>query len=427
MRVLVVGFSVSGRAASELLLVQGKEVLAVDQKAKAMRAELEVESLCARGVALIEEGEKIAWEEVEQVVLSPGVSLEHMCVKEAQARGIEVAGEVEVAFRALENPAIGITGTNGKTTVALLTTHILRESGRKARALGNIGQSLSGYATRPEEGEILVVELSSFQLETLEKKCLDVAVCLNITPDHLDRYGSMVEYAKVKCRIEDCLKENGEFFVSRKVTEDWGELLKRPRIFEESLIAPNSSMSYTQLGLPEWPNVQAVYPLCRHFGIGEKEFMRGLQTFRKPKHRIEYLGEMDGIAFYNDSKATNIDAVQYAVSLLDGPIILLVGGVDKGASYRPWIEAFGSKVRRIVAFGQAAPKLEAELGSAFAFARTESMQDALVLAVKMAEAPMAILLSPGCSSYDAFRSYEHRGNEFKRMVEEKVWIEEKRS
>ncbi len=414
MKTLIIGFSISGKASADLLHAQGKEVIAVDRK--------------AMDGALGEDAE-IAWEEIERVILSPGVSPKHRHVEEAKRRAIEVVGETELACRYLKNRMIGITGTNGKTTAALLTTHILREAGLKARALGNIGESLSGYAISPDEEEILVVELSSFQLETMESRRLDVAVCLNITPDHLDRYDSMRDYALAKCRIEDCLKEGGEMFVSKKVLEEYGALLKNAVSFETipSPVALISSMRYIQLGLPEFPNIQAVYPLCRRFGVSDEAFLRGLQTFRKPGHRIEYLGEQGGIAFYNDSKATNIDAVLYAVSLLDGPITLLAGGVDKGASYSPWIAAFGSKVVRIVAFGRAAPKLEAELADAFAFVRKETLEEALIAAVRMAELPMNIVLSPGCSSFDAFRNYEHRGNEFRRMVEEKVWIEEKRS
>ncbi len=418
MKTLVIGFSISGKACARLLQAQGKQVLGVDRKALEMQT-----------AEVVSEEAEIDWEEIEQVILSPGVPPDHSHVKEALKRGIEVIGEVEFACRFLKNRMVGITGTNGKTTVTLLATHILQESGRKARALGNIGESLSGYALCPDEEEILVVELSSYQLETMEKRCLDAALCLNITPDHLDRYGSMEEYAKVKCRIGDCLKEGGEWFVSRKVAKDWGAFLKGARVFEEiaSPVAPISSIQYIQLGLPEQPNIEAVYPLCRYFGVSDEDFVRALKTFRKPKHRIEYLGECEGIQFYNDSKGTNVDAVLYAVSLLDGPITLLAGGKDKGASYRPWIEPFQGKVARIVVFGQAAPKLEAELADAFRLVRKESMKEALIAAVQMADRPMNILLSPGCSSFDAFQSYEHRGNEFKRMVEEKVWIEKKRS
>jgi UDP-N-acetylmuramoylalanine--D-glutamate ligase len=397
---LVIGFSISGRACSELLLSQGKQVLAVDRRAEALSTDSE------KRVSLIDENSAIDWSTVELLVLSPGVSRDHPHVKEAKRQGIEVIGEIELAFRSLKNPCIGITGTNGKTTTTLLTSHILNSTGRKARALGNIGAALSTYALSPDPEEILVIELSSFQLETLQSKCLDCAICLNITPDHLHRYASMLDYAKTKCHIEDCLKEGAALYVSKQLFEDYGSLLQRPIIFEPA---------------------QPVYPLCRHFGVSEEAFFQALKTFKKPPHRIEYVGEWKGLTFYNDSKATNIDAVIHAVALMDGPVVLLAGGLDKGASYRPWIASFGSKVERIVAFGRAADKMEAELKESFSFEKVQGMQEPLTSAVRCAMSPMNILLSPGCSSFDQFRNYEERGNEFKRMVEEKVWIEKNRS
>ena len=428
---LIIGFSISGRACSELLLSHGKQVLAVDRKAAALSTELSVQVLLEKGVHLIDETVSIDWSTIEQLLISPGISPSHPHVQAAQLRGIEIVGEIELAFRHLKNPCIGITGTNGKTTATLLLAHILNSSGKKARALGNIGAALSSYAIAPDSEEILVVELSSFQLETLQSKCLDCAVCINITPDHLDRYASMLGYAKAKCQIENCLKEGASLHVSKQIMEEYGSLLRHPTVFDAepvpSSIAPICPMRYIQSGLPEMQNVQAVYPLCRHFGVSDEAFFSALKTFRKPKHRIEYVGEWMGLTFYNDSKATNIDAVMHAVALMDGPIALLAGGVDKGASYRPWVASFGSKVQRIVAFGQAAEKMERELKESFAFERVDGLGDALASAVRGAKSPMKILLSPGCSSFDQFRNYEERGNEFKRMVEEKVWIEKERS
>ncbi len=395
---LIIGFSISGRASAELLLSQGKQVLAVDRKADALAPQ--------NGVQLIDENRDIDWSTISQLILSPGVPQDHPHVKEARQRGIEIIGEIELAFRSLKNPCIGITGTNGKTTATLLTAHILNSTGFKARALGNVGEALSRYALTPDPEEILVVELSSFQLETLQSKCLDCAICLNITPDHLDRYPSMLEYAKAKCRIQDCLKKNAPFYISQQLFDEFGSLLQNFTILDHA---------------------HPVYPLCRHFGVNDELFSSVLQTFKKPQHRLEFVEEWKELTFYNDSKATNIDAVMYAVALMEGPVVLLAGGLDKRASYRPWIASFGSKVKHIVAFGQAAAKMEAELKESFSFERVEGMDDALASAVRWAKGPMNILLSPGCSSFDQFRNFEERGNEFKRMVEEKVWIEKKRS
>ena len=156
-------------------------------------------------------------------------------------------------------------------------------------------------------------------------------------------------------------------------------------------------------------------------------FERALQTFQKPHHRVEYVGEWNQIRFYDDSKGTNIDAVMYAVKSLPGPIVLLAGGIDKGASYEPWIDVFRGKVERMICFGQAAPKMEAQLNGSFDLLRVATLREALLAAIQEIHGPSIVLLSPGCSSFDQYRNYEHRGNEFKAFVEEKIWIEERRS
>ena len=475
MKKLIVGFGVSGRAAAKLLLSLGHRVIAVDRKAKTLLEE--------PGVQLVSEAEIIDLSDIDQAILSPGIPLIHPLIQDLTARGIETIGEIELAFRFLkQNRCIGITGTNGKTTTTLLVTHILNAAGKKARALGNVGEPLSAYVKERDLEEILVVELSSYQLEALQTPCLDAAVFLNLTPDHLDRYPSLEDYALAKCRIAKCLKPEGKLFVSEEVAKDWGSSLDfaafdtplsgreasrvnfisqegvfkpilQNKINPRDLSIPKSGhqklqsqalhsfslfasisplagiplMRYIQLGKPEEQNIQAAFSLTGQFGVSEDEFWRALETFRKPHHRIEYAGEWNGICFYDDSKGTNIDAVMHAVKLLTGPIILLAGGVDKGASYRPWIDIFQGKVERIVCFGEAAPKIEAELKGSFELLRVTTLKEALVAAVLRAKAPATVLLSPGCSSFDQYRNYEHRGNEFKAFVEEKIWIEERRS
>ena len=474
---IVLGFGVSGRSCAELLLMQGFSVIALDSKADELKNNAAVSKLVKRGVELFSDRVSLDWTSIGQIVISPGVPLSHSVVVEAYERGVEVVGEIELAFRHLDNRCIGVTGTNGKTTVVMLVHHILKTAGYRSQALGNIGTSLSSYAVSPHADDILVVELSSFQLDTLFCKCLDAALILNITPDHLDRYATMLDYAKSKCRIEQCLKKDGRFFVSKQTAEEYGHLLSGAKLFEdiqfersacrnpipsgvgqgklydnavsgdsctasssggrissiqqgvlqESAVAPISPMRYIQLGVPERQNIQAAYALCRQFGITDVQFWRGLETFRKPRHRIEFVGEWNGISFYDDSKATNIDSVMHAVGLFAGPIVLLAGGVHKGWSYRPWIEVFRGKVARIVAFGQASSMIEEDLSGELLVERVETMEQAVCSAVKNAGPETTILLSPGCSSFDQFRNYEHRGNEFKRIIEEKVWIERKRS
>ncbi len=412
-KTLIIGFGISGRSAAQLLLKKGARVVAVDRKWE------ELTPIPSPFFALQSDSAPISFSDIGLVVLSPGIAPSHPLVQEALSFHIEVIGEIELAMRHLQSRAVGITGTNGKTTTTLLVAHILREAGLEALALGNTGDGLCAYlaSEKASSTPILVIELSSFQLETLQSRRLEGAVLLNITPDHLDRYPSMKDYAEAKRKIADCLQPGAPFWVSRQVQEEFGF---GSLVFDEVALAPISPIRYMQLGGPEVQNIQAAFALCSLFGVSKEAFRRGVETFRKPAHRIEFVVEKNGISFYNDSKGTNIDAVMHAVRLLEGPLILLVGGVDKGASYQPWIDCFRGKVKMIVAFGQAAHKMEVELAADFPFRRVTTMEEAFSWAVQSAEPKESVLLSPGCSSYDQFRNYEHRGDAFKRLV--KGWV-----
>jgi UDP-N-acetylmuramoylalanine--D-glutamate ligase len=397
-KILVLGFGVSGKASAALLKSRGFTVVAADKNPN---------------LGVLQDSADFSLDGFSQIVLSPGITPSHPIVQRAMARSIEVIGETELAFRLLENRCVGITGTNGKTTVTLLVEHVLNASGIKARAVGNIGTALSEYLLAPDPSEILAIELSSFQLETLQTKKLLASVYLNLTPDHLDRYASMQEYAAAKAKIQDC---SGKLFVSRQVANEYGARLKPSyKIFEydEETVAPISWVEYIQLGAPERQNVQAAEALCLEFGVGKEQFLKALKQFKKPHHRIEWIGKVGGVHYVNDSKGTNIDAVLHAMDLFKGPVILIAGGVDKGASYQPWIEKFQGTVKKIIAYGQAASKMEAQLAPFFPFLRVEKFGAAFDAAAQEAIAGDSVLLSPGCSSFDQFRNYEHRGDEFK--------------
>ncbi len=418
-KVLIIGFGISGRSSAKLYLKQGKEVIAVDQKALLLKQSSEVQDLLAQGVRLLGENqEPVDFSSIEEVLLSPGVSPSHPLVLQAKQKGIEVIGEIELAFRHLENPAIGITGTNGKTTVTLLTAHILNACGKKAKALGNMGTPLTSF--EGEKEEILVVELSSFQLETLTKKCLDAAVILNITPDHLDRYRSVKEYAQAKLHIQNVLKPEGELYVSKQVKSRYFRG-KNPSCFDDVTDRQVQKMFGKDQKVNK-QNALASFRLCSFFGVKEEEFAKAVQTFQAPPHRLEFIKEVKGISFYNDSKATNVESVLHAVKTLPGPLILIVGGVDKGSPYTPWKKAFKKKVKKLFAIGLAAKKIQEELGSDFEVVLAASLYEALQKAFTSAEKNDKILLSPGCASFDSFRNYEHRGDEFKRFVHEIVGV-----
>lgn len=410
-KVTVLGLGVSGKASARFLLSQGAQVRGADQRIESLSVDPEILEL---GIELVSDREPLG--DVDLLVVSPGITLSHPLVLEAAQRELEVIGEIELALRHIRNRCIAITGTNGKTTTALLTAHLLNKEGIRARVLGNIGASLSEYLLHPDPDEILVLELSSFQLETLKTARFEAGMILNLTPNHLNWHSSMEAYVAAKMRMEKCLVEGGTLFVSKQVATDYGNLLHSFTIFDEESIALNSDVSYIMKGLPERQNIQAALAMCRHFGISEKVSLKNMESFQKPPHRIEWVAEVNGVSYFNDSKASNVHAVMHAVDLFEAPLILIAGGVHKGSSYACWKIPFQSKVMKVIAFGEASEQMEKELSSYFPFTRTANLEEAVLEAKKEAKEHDVVLLSPGCSSYDQFQNFEHRGDEFKRIV-----------
>ncbi|MCI5053016.1 MAG: Mur ligase family protein [Simkaniaceae bacterium] len=328
MRVKVLGRGVSGMAAIRYLQRHGHEI--------------------------VEEGQEL-------VVISPGI----------KPQGGEIA-EVELALRDVRQPCIGITGTNGKTTTVLMVEHVLNRCGKRAIACGNIGLPVCDVVGG---NEILVIELSSFQLETMHSKVFDVGAVLNVTPDHLDRHGTMEAYRAAKYRLKDLV--HGEFFDGLGTNESFARAI------------------------------------CAHFGVNDESFSEALLDFKRPEHRLEFVKEVDGISYYNDSKGTNVASTIFATEQIEKPIVLLVGGKDKGLDFSHWSKL---NVKEVIAFGEAAEKIcgfvEAKLA--------RNLEEAFHLGRKQAISGDAVLLSPGCASFDEFKNYEERGKKFKSLCEELV-------
>ena len=307
-----------------------------------------------------------AWcEGADLVVASPGVPPSHPLYQRAREEGIEIVGEAELAFRTIKNPMIGVTGSNGKSTMVMRLVHSLQKGGKKARALGNIGVPLLSAVL--EEGEIVVAELSSFQLETMTTRALDVAMILNITPNHLDRHGTMEVYQNVKYRIKDLLKEGGIF-------------------------------------------VETIEEALARFGVPLND-----EGFSPLPHRLEFVGEVRGVRCYNDSKATTVDAVLYGVRQIGNNVILLVGGRHKGGSFASWNEGFLGRVKQIILFGEAKELMAKELYS-IPVILVETLEEAMEKGLQVAKQGDTMLLSPGCASYDQFRDFEERGDRFREGV-----------
>jgi UDP-N-acetylmuramoylalanine--D-glutamate ligase len=405
---VVLGLGLSGVAVAEFLLKKGHAVVGIDSKESE-----DVQRLKNLGLAVQDETTLIDWSQVEQLVVSPGISPTHPLYSAARFRNIEVVGEAEVALCHFPGRLVAVTGTNGKTTVTLLVEHVLNTSGVKAKALGNVGTALCHYLTHPGMEEAFVVELSSYQLETMTTPVFEAAALLNITPDHLDRYADMQEYAKAKCRLQHVLKKGAPLYVGPQVVHEFSHLLTANNAVSISNVEP---LNLPYPGTHDRENATAAWALCRHFSITREQFCAAYKTFQKPRHRIEFVEEIDGVSFYDDSKGTNIDAVIKAVDTMKGSVILIAGGVDKGASYLPWKEHFLGKVKQIIAMGEAAKKIAQELNPYFNVTLADSLSSAVTTAATAASRGDVVLLSPGCSSFDMFRDYVHRGEEFQRYV-----------
>lgn len=436
--VLVLGLGTSGRSAADFLLSRKAKVVGVDNNADLLQHNQDLQNMRLKGLQTFHDSAHLPIGSFDLVIVSPGIPQSHPLYKASVESGIETIGEIELACRYISQSCIGITGTNGKTTVTMLVAHVLNHSGIPAKALGNSGTPMTSLFadSRPIDPHLVIVaELSSYQLETMKSAVLDAAVLLNITPDHLDRYAGMEEYAKAKMQIIKCLKKGAPFYIEERCCQEFGHLFfgfpvlsygyspscavytDKQRVFVKENIECFLPLQYRGMFSHDVENFLAAYALCKEFGVSPQKFLEGFSTFTKPSHRLEHVTDIGGVAFIDDSKGTNIDAVIRAVDTMKGEVILIAGGVDKGAAYTPWIKSFAGKVRCICAIGQAAPKIKQELEPSIPVELFQSLEEAVRYAAGVAKKGGTVLLSPGCSSFDMFRDYAHRGEEFKKIVE----------
>jgi UDP-N-acetylmuramoylalanine--D-glutamate ligase len=422
MKSLIIGLGKSGLAAYEFLEKKGDIVVGVDDSPIVMQR-------CGK---VVEENPDICT--FDRIIVSPGVPPWNVFYSQAVALKKTIVGEAQLAFESIASPSVAITGTNGKTTVVLLIERILNISGKKARALGNIGTPLTSSVPTLEEKEIVIAEISSFQLETFGLASFDFGVILNITPDHLDRHGSMATYGEAKCHLQKCMKKGGKFLVYQDVVREFGLLLepgfitygstkesdywidglaiKRGKYIE--MVLPHSCEGLAQ---HDRENILAAFFVCCGFGVEKHQFIQGVESFKKPSHRLEFVATIEGADYINDSKATNIDATMKGVDSIKENIVLIAGGVDKGASYQSWKGCFGSKVRVVVVIGQAAEKIAKDLSPEYLVVFANTLKEAVNIARSYVRTGERVLFSPGCSSFDMFRNYSHRGDEFKKLIQ----------
>lgn len=405
MKTVLLGLGISGRACIDYLRGRGDTILGVDSALPHIE-----------GVPVISDREIPQLEGIDLVVKSPGIPYTHPWAQEAQLLGIPIVGEIDLALAELSKrgkTVLGITGSNGKTTTTLLAAHLLRLSGKKAIATGNVGVPL--IAQIEADYDTFVVELSSFQLEQIvQNPLLEGALILNITPNHLDRHPTFEAYREAKLRIATCLKERARLYVTEQVIQTCGSFLPRQSMKKVETIF---SLGYRDRCYHLFPhdleNASAALALT---GVSLETLEEGIATFVRPPHRLEFVRDVAGICYINDSKATSVDAVIKAVQALKGPIILIAGGVDKGGEFRDWIPHFRGKVLRILALGEAAERIKRELEVEMRVDKVSSLEEGVRLAG--ASTGDTVLLSPGCSSYDMFKDYQHRGEIFRKIVEQ---------
>jgi UDP-N-acetylmuramoylalanine--D-glutamate ligase len=442
-KVLVIGAARSGVACAKFLAVRGATVALNDAKP--------IEKWTPEALALKEEGvgcldgEPPSWllDNIDFIVLSPGVPVKTIPVRYAERAGAEILGEVELASRFLQGRMVAITGTNGKTTTTALIGQLLKDAGLPVQVGGNIGTPLITLVGDSRDDGWTVVELSSFQLETIKEFHPTVAVVLNVTPNHMDRYHSFTDYAAAKHRIfmnqepGDVAVLNGDdevvwswasglrahvvpFSVRRDLDEGLflrgRDLVSRTRVGERTLMQRDEMKLR---GLHNVENVLAALSAGLACGVSPESMRETVRRFEPVEHRLELVGEVKGVKFYNDSKATSVDATVKALEAFEddtGKVILILGGRGKKAPYAPLAKLIRDHVRQLVLIGEDAETIAKELGEYAPYQRAAGMHEAVKFSFQAAHAGDIVLLAPACASFDMFESFEHRGKVFKNEV-----------
>jgi len=441
-RVLVVGAGVSGQAVCEFLQAKQARVTLTDARTREQMGQV-ADQLSRRGINLILGAyPTVSQESYDLLVVSPGVPLTVAPVAQAAASGVPVLGELELAYHFARAPIVAITGTNGKTTTTSLIGQMFREAGYKTLVAGNIGLPLVSEIENYTADDIVVAEVSSFQLETTRHFSPKVAVILNITPDHLDRHGSMEEYIRAKAQIfarqkptdwvvlnyddpntrelaGDC--PSRVIFFSRRHILERGSFVQDGKIMVADQSGPREITGVDSLRIPGSHNLEnalAAVAAGHVMGLAPADIARTLGRFTGVAHRLEYVATLNGVDYVNDSKGTNPDAAIKALDAYDVPIVLIAGGKNKGVSFQEFAEKIKEKVRVLITVGIHGYQIE-EAAREQGFTNIFPARDyphAVQLAYEQARPGEVVLLSPACTSWDMFKNFEERGELFKKLV-----------
>lgn len=439
-KISVIGAARSGVAVAKLLKTHSTHVFVSDkqqrEKLGASLTELEI-----FGIPFEVGGHTERVFDCSLMVVSPGVPSNADVLMNAQKRGINIISELELASWFSDSQIIAITGSNGKTTTTTLLGKILEGAGKQYVVAGNIGTAFSSVVSTITKNDVAVLEVSSFQLDYIESFRPSISVILNITEDHMDRYDySMEKYAASKARI--FINQTGSDVLIYGADDPWtmrtvaqatcrkipfgvknvldeGAFVREKKLFTRLEGKQNDIIDIDDIsirGTHNLLNAMAATLAAQLLGVDPASIRSTLQTFSGVEHRLEFVRELDGVRYVNDSKATNVDSVWYALQAFKEPIVLLLGGRDKGNDYTRLLDLVKEHVRTIIAVGESAEKVQRFFGSCVPTTVTISMEEAVTTARKLAQAGDVVLLSPACASFDWFENFEHRGRVFKNIV-----------
>lgn len=444
-RVMVYGAAVSGISATRLLQRLGAYVILFDSNTNLIKEDFEDRFDTINRFRLITGviPEDIL-DIIELLVISPGVALDSPDIIRIKERNIPIWSEIELAYRHAKGKIIGITGTNGKTTTTILTGKIMKAFFPEVYVVGNIGNSYSDIALETTEKAVTVVELSSFQLETIDEFKPDICAILNISPDHLDRHHTMEEYIAMKERItknqtlsEVCilnfndkiLREMAKQINARVIYFSSHDYLKEGFFLEEKeiLYSKRNEIQFICnvnalhiIGRHNYENIMAAVAIATAIGVPMEIIRKTVLNFKGVEHRVEYVETINDVTYYNDSKGTNPDASIKAIQAMSSPTVLIAGGYDKKVSFAPWVASFDGRIKYLILIGQTKRQIaRAARRKGFRnISLVSNLKEAVRVSAEKAEPGDAVLLSPACASWDMFTDYEERGNLFKEYVRE---------
>jgi UDP-N-acetylmuramoylalanine--D-glutamate ligase len=439
MRVLVVGLGRTGVATALFCAEHGARVTATESRPETELGDVVNKLRAARVTLELGGHRRETYVAQDLIVPSPGVPGDEANLQFARSKGITVFSEVELAYRFLEGKLIGITGSNGKTTTTTMVAHIMHVAGFETVLGGNVGTPLISFAEKTREETVTVAELSSFQLEQIVTLRPDIGVVLNLTPDHLDRHRTLQAYGAAKARLFENQTELDYAVLNADDTALAAYVPNKPRVFsfsrkqavsqgafvrERQIIFRHNEKEEPIVGCEEIPlagdhnleNVLAAVCAARLAGAKADAIAKGVRTFAGVEHRLEFVTEINGVRYYNDSKATNVDATLKALDSFAGRILIILGGKDKDSDYTVLQPVLRKKAVLALLIGTAAEKIEKQITGSVALERAGTLEHAVERASQSAKPGDIVLLAPACASFDQFENYEARGRRFKELV-----------